>query len=59
MFDNFNKSSTLFDNIDYLNMDKCSFAMNNIKYFGYVIDSVGIHVDPNKVQILKDWPIPQ
>ena len=33
--------------------------MTNIKYFGYVIDSVGIHVDLEKIQILKDWPIPQ
>ena len=33
--------------------------MTNIKYLGYVIDSTGIHVDPKKVQILKDWPIPQ
>ena len=43
----------------YLNMDKFSFAMTNIKYLGYVIDSSGIHVDPEKVQILKDWTIPQ
>ena len=41
----------------YLNMDKCSFAMTNIKYLGYVIDSIGIHVDLEKVQILKYWPI--
>ena len=40
-------------------MDKCSFAMTNIKYLGYVIDSASIHVDPEKVQILKYWPIPQ
>ena len=33
--------------------------MTNIKYLGYVIDSARIHVDPEKVQILKDWPIPQ
>ena len=33
----------------YLNMEKRSFAMTNIKYLGYVIDSVGIHVDPEKV----------
>ena len=43
----------------YLNMDKCSFAMTNIKYFGYVIDSTSIHVDPEKVHILKEWPIPK
>ena len=33
--------------------------MTNIKYLGYEIDSAGIHVDPNKVQILKYWSIPQ
>ena len=33
--------------------------MTNIKYLGYVIDSTDIHVDPDKIQILKDWPIPQ
>ena len=33
--------------------------MTNIKYLWYVIDSAGIHVDPEKVQILKYWPIPQ
>ena len=33
--------------------------MNNIKYLGYVIDSTGIPVDPKKVQIPKDSPIPQ
>ena len=42
-----------------MNMDKCSFAMTSIKYLGYVIDFTGIHVDPDKVQILKDWAIPQ
>ena len=40
-------------------MEKCSFVMTNIKYLGYVIDSTRIHVDPEKVQILKYWPIPQ
>ena len=42
-----------------MNMDKFSFAMINIKYLGYVIDSTEIHVDLEKVQILKDWPVPQ
>ena len=56
MSDNFD---TLQQHRLYLNMDKCSFVMTNIKYLGYVIDSAGIHVDPEKVQILKEWPIPQ
>ena len=33
--------------------------MTNIKYLGYVIDSAGSHVDPEKVEILKYWAIPQ
>ena len=33
--------------------------MTIIKYLGYVIDSTCIHVDPEKVQILKYCPIPQ
>ena len=53
----------LFDTLQqhrlYMNMEKCSFTMTNIKYFGYVIVSIGIHVDPVKVQILKDCHIPQ
>ena len=40
-------------------MDKCSFVMTNIKYLGYVIDPIGIHVNPEKVQILKYCPIPK
>ena len=43
----------------YLNMDKCSFTMTNINDLGYAIDYAGIHVDLEKVHILKDWPIPQ
>ena len=47
-------TSTLFEHGKMLICDK-----KNIKYIWYVIEYVGIHVDPNKVQILKYWPIPQ
>ena len=40
-------------------MDNFSFVMTNIKYFGYVIDLARIHVNPEKLHMLKDWPIPQ
>ena len=26
---------------------------------GYVIDSEGVHVDPEKIQVIKDWPAPR
>ena len=56
MSDNFD---TLQQHRLYLNMDKYSFLMTDIKYLGYVIDLVGIHVDLEKLKVLKDWPIPQ
>ena len=33
--------------------------MKIIKYLGYVIDSEGVHVDPEKIQVIKDWPSPR
>ena len=33
--------------------------MNNIKYLGYAIKYVCLHLDLDKVQILKDWSIHQ
>ena len=41
------------------NIEKCSFVMTNIKYLGFIIDSTGIHVYSEKVNILKYWPSPQ
>ena len=40
-------------------MDKCSFGMQSIQYLGYIIDREGVHVDPTKIQIIRDWPPPQ
>ena len=35
------------------------FGMQIIKYLGYVIDSEGVHVDPEKIQVIKDWLAPR
>ena len=35
------------------------FICDEYQIFGYVIESAGIHVDPGKLQILKERPIPQ
>ena len=43
----------------YANKEKCHFGMESIKYLGYVIDSEGVHVDPEKIQVIKDWPAPR
>lgn len=46
--------STLQDHGLYANKEKCSFGMQSIRYLGYVIDSEGVHVDPDKIQVIKD-----
>lgn len=37
---------------------KCSFAQTQIDYLGHVITQNGVGVDPQKIQAVKDWPIP-
>ena len=51
--------SALQDDGLFANKEKCYFSMESIKYLGYVIDSAGVHVDPEKIQVIKDWPAPR
>jgi hypothetical protein len=32
--------------------------MDRVHYLGYIIDQHGIHVDPTKIQVIRDWPTP-
>ena len=43
----------------YANLEKCSFGMDQIQYLGYIVDSNGVHVDPAKIQVIRDWPTPK
>ena len=42
----------------YANLEKCSFGMDRVHYLGYIIDQHGVHVDPAKIQVIRDWPVP-
>ncbi|GJW88539.1 putative reverse transcriptase domain-containing protein [Tanacetum coccineum] len=33
--------------------------MNRVQFLGHVIDSEGIHVDPTKIESIKDWTSPK
>ncbi|GKC53080.1 putative reverse transcriptase domain-containing protein [Tanacetum coccineum] len=33
--------------------------MNRVQFIGHVIDSKGIHVDPAKIELIKDWASPK
>jgi hypothetical protein len=32
--------------------------MTQVQYLGYIIDERGVHVDPAKIQFIRDWPTP-
>jgi hypothetical protein len=32
--------------------------MTQVQYLGYIIDEQGVHVDPTKIQVIRDWPAP-
>jgi hypothetical protein len=42
----------------YANLEKCSFGMDRVHYLGYIIDQHGVHVNPTKIQVIRDWPSP-
>jgi hypothetical protein len=50
--------STLRQHRLYANLEKCSFGMNMVQYSGYIVDDHGVHVDPTKIQVIRDWPAP-
>ncbi|GKD07805.1 putative reverse transcriptase domain-containing protein [Tanacetum coccineum] len=43
----------------YAKFSKCEFWLSNIQFLGHVIDSEGIHVDPAKIESIKEWASPK
>ncbi|GJY88787.1 reverse transcriptase domain-containing protein [Tanacetum coccineum] len=43
----------------YAKFSKCEFWIPNVQFLGHVIDSRGIHVDPAKIESIKDWASPK
>lgn len=42
-----------------LNPDKCDFLRKEILYLGHIVSAEGIKPDPQKVQVLSEYPIPK
>nr|GFC76501.1 putative reverse transcriptase domain-containing protein [Tanacetum cinerariifolium] len=38
---------------------KCEFWFPKVQFLGHVIDKQGIHVDPTKIESVKDWASPK
>ncbi|GJY19241.1 putative reverse transcriptase domain-containing protein [Tanacetum coccineum] len=43
----------------YAKFSKCDFWLSMVQFLGHVIDSEGIHVDPEKIESIKDWESPK
>ena len=37
---------------------KCMLFLRRVSYLGHVVSEVGIHRDPNKIDAIQHWPIP-
>ncbi|GKB62584.1 putative reverse transcriptase domain-containing protein [Tanacetum coccineum] len=42
----------------YVKFSKCDFWISIVQFLGHIIDSQGIHVDPAKIEAVKDWASP-
>ncbi|GKD25618.1 putative reverse transcriptase domain-containing protein, partial [Tanacetum coccineum] len=42
----------------YAKFSKCEFWISKVQFLGHVIDNQGIHVDPAKIESIKDWASP-
>nr|GEW70502.1 putative reverse transcriptase domain-containing protein [Tanacetum cinerariifolium] len=38
---------------------KCKFWLQEVHFLGHVVNSKGIHVDPNKIEAVKNWKPPK
>ncbi|GJR93096.1 putative reverse transcriptase domain-containing protein [Tanacetum coccineum] len=43
----------------YARFSKCEFWFSKVQFLGHMIDSEGIHVDPTKIESIKDWASPK
>ncbi|GJV28667.1 putative reverse transcriptase domain-containing protein [Tanacetum coccineum] len=39
----------------YAKFSKCEFWLQEVQFLGYVINGDGIHVDPSKIEAIKNW----
>ncbi|GJW05463.1 putative reverse transcriptase domain-containing protein [Tanacetum coccineum] len=43
----------------YAKFSKCEFWLKEVQFLGHVVNCDGIHVDPSKVESVKNWKIPE
>ncbi|GJS66132.1 putative reverse transcriptase domain-containing protein [Tanacetum coccineum] len=43
----------------YAKFSKCDFWLRKVQFLGHVINGNGIHVDPSKIETVKNWKAPR
>ncbi|GKA65639.1 putative reverse transcriptase domain-containing protein [Tanacetum coccineum] len=43
----------------YAKFSKCEFWLRKVQFLGHVINGNGIHVDPSKIEAVKNWKAPR
>ncbi|GJY78017.1 putative reverse transcriptase domain-containing protein [Tanacetum coccineum] len=43
----------------YAKFSKCEFWLKEVQFLGHVVNRDGIHMDPSKVESVKNWKIPE
>ena len=42
-----------------VDISKCEFDANEVKYLGLIINTGGVRMDPAKVAAVTEWPVPR
>ncbi|GJU98748.1 putative nucleotidyltransferase, ribonuclease H [Tanacetum coccineum] len=42
----------------YAKFSKCDFWISIVQFLGHLIDSQGLHIDPSKIEAVKNWTSP-
>ena len=42
-----------------LSSEKCMFFQTSVKYLGHIVSQHGVETDPQKIEALKTWPVPE
>ena len=43
----------------FAKFSKCDFFKDKIQYLGHVVTKEGIPMDPKKIKVIEDWPVPK
>ena len=43
----------------YLKPEKCTFEASEVNYLGIIVGNGTIRMDPKKVEVVKNWPVPE